>query len=64
MEMGDWYLFTKQFRRIYERIRIRGLLLWVEYGPCLIYERRGIQKGIPIIFVWRVLREIKRKDLL
>lgn len=47
MEMGDQELFTNQVGRICVRIGIRGLFLWVEYEPCIIYEKRGSRSGSP-----------------
>jgi hypothetical protein len=48
MGMGDVYLFTNQLKGICERIRIRGLLLWVKCKPCVVYGRKGLKDGSPL----------------
>jgi len=54
MKMGDWYFFTNQLIRICVRIRIRGPI-------CVggIWTLCDLWKGIPIILVRRVFKEME-----
>jgi hypothetical protein len=61
MKMGDWNLFTNQLGGINEKIKIRGLLLYVECKPCVVYGGRGLGDGSPSFLYRELLKEWKEE---
>ncbi len=69
MGMGDVYLSTNQLIGIFERIRIKGLLLWVKCKPCVVYGRKGLEDGSTWFLCgnfWRnrIKRDFMKKEII
>jgi hypothetical protein len=47
---------------IFERTRIKGFFLWMECGPCVVYERKWLRRGFPSL-LYEFTKQWKREKL-